>query len=392
MAWKLDTVIDWLFCESRTILDGKRFVEQLGQQLINSGAPVWRLRLGCRIIHPQFGGLSFTWSGEMEQALEFQPKHGFLENDVYIGSPFQYVVETGKSFRCRMHELDEDKDHQLLFDLAAEGVTDYLAVPMRMSDGNTANFVLASKSDQGFSDDDIILMEELALYIAPVFEVITIRRLARTILNTYVGPRTGERVLSGQIKRGDGELIHSAIWFSDLRDFTPLTEALEPQALLDLLNAYFEIVSAAVTARGGEVLKFIGDAMLIVFPVGETSTPNQACEAALGAAKDAFGELAALNLRRKRADQPAIRFGVGLHLGELIYGNVGAPDRLDFTVLGSAVNRTARLESLTKNLGSPLLMSADFSALVSEDTRSLGFHGMKGIAEKQEVFALPAKT
>lgn len=392
MAWKLDTVVDWLFRESRTISDGKLFVEQLGKQLISSGAPVWRLRLGCRIIHPQFGGLSFTWSGEMEQALEFQPKHGFLENDVYVGSPFQYVVETGKSFRCRMHELDESKDHQLLFDLAAEGATDYLAVPMRMSDGSTSNCVFASKSDQGFNDDDIILMEELSLYVAPVFEIIALRRLARTILNTYVGPRTGERVLSGQIKRGDGEIIHSAIWFSDLRDFTPLTEALEPQALLDLLNAYFEIVSAAVTARGGEVLKFIGDAMLIVFPVGEASSPNQACEAALEAAKDAFGELAALNLRRMLADQPTIRFGVGLHLGELIYGNVGAPDRLDFTVVGPAVNRTARLEGLTKDLGQPLLMSADFSALVSADTRSLGFHSMKGIAEKQEVFALPAET
>ncbi len=391
MAWKLDTVVDWLFRESRTILDGKRFVEQLGQQLMNSGAPVWRLRLGCRIIHPQFGGQSFTWSGEMEQALEFQPKHGFLENDVYIGSPFQYVVETGKSFRRRTHELDEGKDHQLLFDLAAEGATDYLAVPMRMSDGNTANFVLASKSDRGFNDDDITLMEKLALYVAPVFEILIIRRLAQTILNTYVGPRTGERVMSGQIKRGDGELIHSAIWFSDLRDFTPLTESLEPQALLDLLNTYFEAVSAAVTARGGEVLRFIGDAMLIVFPVGETASPKQSCEAALDAAEDAFGALAALNMRRTRAGEPSIRFGVGLHLGEVIYGNVGAPDRLDFTVMGPAVNRTARLESLTKDLGTPLLMSSDFAALVSTGTRSLGYHSMKGVAEKQEIFALVAE-
>ena len=349
MAWTIDPVVDWLFRDARTILDGKRFIEELGRQLIACGSPVWRMRLGCRTIHPQFGALSFTWSGDMTNAVEFQPKHGFQDNDVYIGSPFQHVAETGRPYRRRSSELVEGRDHQLLFDLAAEGVTDYLAAPMLMSDGKIANFVAATRVDGGFTDDDITKLEELALYIAPVFEILLISRLARTILNTYVGPRTGDRVLSGQIKRGDGEVIRSAIWFSDLRDFTPMTESLEPQALLDLLNAYFETVCAAVTARGGEVLRFIGDAMLIVFPVGASSnSPKQACEAALDAAEDAFHALATMNVRRKRADAPPIRFGVGLHLGEVIYGNVGAPDRLDFTVMGPAVNRTARLESLTK--------------------------------------------
>ena len=392
MAWKMDTVVAWLFRDARTISDGNKFIEQLGRQLIESGAPVWRLRLGCRIIHPQFGGLSFTWSDDLEHAVEFQPKHGFQDNSIYIGSPFQYVTDTGQSFRRRTHELVEGKDHQLLFDLATENVTDYLAIPMRMSDGNTANFVSASKLDRGFTDDDIAQLEELALFLAPVFEIIVMRRLASTILNTYVGRRTGERVLSGQIHRGDGELIHSAIWFSDLRDFTPLTESLEPQALLDLLNAYFEIIYTAVISRGGEVLRFIGDAMLIVFPVDEMVSPNQACEAALDAAQDAFGELAILNVQRKQTGQPSIRFGVGLHLGEVIYGNVGAPDRLDFTVMGPAVNRTARLESLTKDLGSFLLMSSDFAEIVGKETRSLGHHSMKGVAEKQEVFALLPET
>jgi adenylate cyclase len=140
------------------------------------------------------------------------------------------------------------------------------------------------------------------------------------------------------------------------------------------------------------VLRFIGDAMLIVFPVDEMVSPNQACEAALDAAQDAFGELAILNVQRKQTGQPSIRFGVGLHLGEVIYGNVGAPDRLDFTVMGPAVNRTARLESLTKDLGSFLLMSSDFAEIVGKETRSLGHHSMKGVAEKQEVFALLPET
>lgn len=197
-----------------------------------------------------------------------------------------------------------------------------------------------------------------------------------------------ERVWSGQIKRGDGEIIRAAIWFSDLRDFTPLTETLKPQDLIALLNSYFEAVAAAVTTRGGEVLRFIGDAMLIVFTVGSSVHTKDACSSAVDAATDAFASLATLNFRRARSNLPTISFGVGLHVGEVIYGNVGAPDRLDFTVMGPAVNRTARLESLTRKSGYPLLMSDDFVNSIEQDTVSLGFHALKGVVEYQEVFAL----
>ncbi|MCR9220734.1 MAG: adenylate/guanylate cyclase domain-containing protein [Alphaproteobacteria bacterium] len=387
MAWTRDSTVAWLFGDARSIRDGKRFVEQLGRRMIESGFPLCRLRLGCRIIHPLFGGLSFAWSVDQEGATEVQPDHGYRDREAYIGSPLQHVSETGERFRRRTPELVDGRDHRVLFTLAAQGVTDYLGVPMRMSDGRVAPFVVATKADGGFTDQEVAECEELASYVAPVFETFIVRRLARTILNTYVGPRTGERVLSGQIKRGDGELINAAIWFSDLRDFTPLTENLEPQALLDLLNAYFETVSDAVTARGGEVLRFIGDAMLIVFPVEGASSENQACDAALDAADDAFSGLAALNRRRTRSQRPTISFGVGLHLGEVIYGNVGARERLDFTVMGPAVNRTARLESLTKELGTPLLMSSQFAQSVSVETRSLGRRAMKGVAGRHEVFA-----
>jgi adenylate cyclase len=387
MTWQTSSVLDWLVRDGRKIVDGKRFIEQLGRRLIDSGAPLWRTRLGCRTIHPQFAALSFTWSSDMARATEIQPGHGFRGNDSYIGSPFQHVAETGAAFRRRLVDLKEDSDHRLLFELAAEGATDYLALPMAMTDGANSNFVVVTEAAQGFTEQDIAQFEELALYIAPVFEVLVFRRLARTILNTYVGPRTAERVLSGQIKRGDGEVIHAAIWFCDLRDFTALTERLEAKELLELLNAYFEAVAAAVTARGGEVLKFIGDAMLVVFPVSETASKQQACMAALDAAEDAFAGLATLNLRRKRAGQPPIRIGLGLHLGEVIYGNVGAPDRLDFTVMGPAVNKTARLEGLTKDLGVSVLMSSEFAALADAPARSLGHHDLKGVSEQQEIFA-----
>jgi len=173
-----------------------------------------------------------------------------------------------------------------------------------------------------------------------------------------------------------------------LRNFTHLTETLPAEQILEMLNEYFEFVSAAVTARGGEILRFIGDAMLIVFPIDEKMCNQTACNAAIDAAIDAQSTLETRNHRRRRHNQPEIEFGVGLNIGEVIYGNVGAPDRLDFTVMGPAVNRTSRLESLTKELGCNILFSEKFADLVETPSEFLGQHEMKGIAEPQAVYAL----
>jgi adenylate cyclase len=173
-----------------------------------------------------------------------------------------------------------------------------------------------------------------------------------------------------------------------LRDFTRLTETLPAREVLQMLNDYFEFVSAAVTARGGEILRFIGDAMLIVFPIDGDMCQKTACNAAIDSAIDAQSTLASLNHRRRRRGEPEIKFGVGLNVGEVVYGNVGAPDRLDFTVMGPAVNRTARLESLTKTLGCNILFSQQFSELIDTQSTYLGMHEMKGIAESQPVYAV----
>jgi len=211
--------------------------------------------------------------------------------------------------------------------------------------------------------------------------------LSTSLLDTYLGKRTGKKVLSGMIKRGDADIINAALWFSDLRDFTQMTENLPEDKLLKILNDYFEYVAAAVTARGGEILRFIGDAMLIVFPIDERVSRQSACKAAIDAARDAQQSLATHNHRRRRHGENEIRFGVGLNVGEVIYGNVGAPDRLDFTVMGPAVNRTARLESLTKTVGENILVSKEFSDIVDCPMKSLGEHMMKGIEQPQPVYA-----
>lgn len=385
--WNVEEVINWMSLEGRLIPDPKAFLEATVRRIVDAGAPLWRMRLGCRTIHPQIAAWSVIWSTDMPRAVEHNADHGFREHDEYIGSPVAHVVDTGTLFRKKLVGLVEDRDHRLLFELAADGATDYLALPVKFSVGPDSYMTAVSNREGGFDDVDIAKLTRLVSFIAPIFEVFATRRIAATLLNTYVGRRTGERVLSGQVRRGDGEIIHAVIWFSDLREFTLLTESLPPKDLLALLNTYFELVSAAVTARGGEVLRFIGDAMLIVFPVSKSITVDVACVAAVDAAADAFASMATVNMRRARSGLPEIRFGVGLHKGDVIYGNVGAPDRLDFTVMGPAVNRTARLESLTKKVGRPLLMSADVAKVIPIKSTSLGFHEMRGIIEPQEVFA-----
>ena len=385
--WSAEEITAWLAREGRFVAPLERFVAALGERLVSAGVPAWRIRFGLRTLHPQVRAIGAVWTRGRGAQMS-RRMHGIEHSDDYLGSPIQHVLETGTAMRCRLTELDPDRDHPVLRTIAAQGGVDYLALPLRFSDGVANAFIVVTDRAQGFSQADVTGLETLADHLSPILEVFSTRYLARSLLDTYVGHRTGQRVLNGQIKRGDGEIIHAAIWFSDLRDFTPLTENLPPHALLETLNAYFEFVAAAVTARGGEILRFIGDAMLIVFATEHQKDLARVCENAIESAIDASTSVATLNHRRRRTGQPSIRFGIGLHVGEVVYGNVGAPDRLDFTVMGSAVNRAARIEGLTKSVDSALLMSREFASHVERPVRSLGSHSLKGVAEPQEVFAL----
>ncbi len=384
---RLAPVVDWLAREGRFLPSLAELAEEICARLISAGLPIWRFRLAFRTIHPELLGMGILWI-EGQPARPIHARHGIEQSDDYVGSPIEYVFVNAAPLRRRLTRLDPDRDHSVLHSVARAGGTDYLAAPLRFSDGSTNTLIYATRAPEGFSNQEIRALECFTDYLAPVVEVFATRQLAVSLLDTYVGRRTSQRVMQGKIRRGDGDTIFAVLWFSDLRDFTSLTESLSPALMLAALNEYFELVAAAVTARGGEILRFIGDAMLIVFPVSHPNELAAACEAALDSADDAFSALGALNHRRRRAGLPALRFGVGLHVGEVIYGNVGAPDRLDFTVMGTAVNRTARLESLTKSVNQPLLLSAEFVHHVKRPVKSLGRHPMKGVAELQEIFSL----
>ncbi len=390
-AWDLQQVIDWIFTDGMQLRDNNDFVQMLAERLVAIGAPIDRLMVSLRILNPQLVATSETWQRATGTTLHIETVHEIRVSDRFIGSPMQELVETQRPLRRSLVDLPDDA-HRAYTELAELGHTDYFGLPIIIGGEHGATMIVSTCAGDGFGEDDIRQFEKLGAYLAPVLEMHALRQLARSLMNTYVGKRTGAKVLAGMIKRGDAEVIDAALWFSDLRDFTHLTETLKPDQVLKMLNDYFEFIAAAVTARGGEILRFVGDAMLIVFPIDARQDASAACRAALDAALDARGTLGALNHLRRRHGEPPIEFGVGLNLGEVIYGNVGAPDRLDFTVMGPAVNRTARLESLTKPLDRSILFSREFADCIEQPVVALGEHEMKGVAGPQAVFGLESEN
>ena len=384
--WSAGPVIDWLLREGRLTTDAAALVESVAARLLRAGAPLWRMRLGFFTLHPQLAAWAHIWKRGEPTQVERIP-YGVQRTGAYIGSPAQRMVDSGAPVRVRLDRLAAS-DHRVLHELARAGGTDYLLLPLRFSDGSRNVMAVATDRARGFAARDLAQFRKLSHVLAAVLEVAATHRAAQTLLDTYVGHRSGRRILSGQIHRGDADEMRAAIWYADLRGFTALSERLPTPRLLELLNAYFELVAQAVTPRGGEILRFMGDAMLIVFPADALGGIRAACAAALQAAHDAFARAEALNADRLRRGCPPIRFGIGLHDGEVAYGNVGAPERLDFTVIGPAVNRAARLESLTKELNVPLLMTRSFAEAAGHPARSLGSHRMRGVDEPVEVFAL----
>ena len=382
-------IFDWLFTEGRRIENTNRFVHELAHRIVENGGDIDRLMISLLTLNPLIVGTAETWLRSDDTTRSMRASHNVRISERYIGSPLQTIYETHKRVRRRLDDLPGDA-HRAYTELAEDGFTDYLALPVLFGEKAEpgAAIIFCTRRAHGFTDVEIESYRRIRDYLAPVLEVHALRYQSRSLLNTYVGRHTSEKVLAGMIRRGDADVINAALWFSDLRDFTRVTETCASRDVLQMLNDYFEFVAAAVGAQGGEILRFIGDAMLIVFPIDARNSCQNACRAALEAALDAQNTIATLNFQRRRHGQAEIEFGVGLNVGEVVYGNVGAPDRLDFTVMGPAVNRTARLEGLTQQLGRNILFSRQFSEFIDTPTEFLGEFEMKGIDAAQPVYAL----
>jgi adenylate cyclase len=392
-AVKDNPFIGWLVNEAWKSKSSPDLVKRFAEGLVAAGFPLWRLRVVIRTLNPQLFAVIHTWQKDVDEIGEFQATHEELERQRFVSSPFAAIIRGEGGVRRRLEGPNVRLDFPILEDLVAEGATDYVAMPMRFSDGQINIVTLVSDRSGGFSTDDLGQLYEILPTLSRLLEAHAQRVSSLTLLRTYLGGSAGERVMNGKVKRGDGEDLHAVIWFSDLRGSTALADSIGREAYLDTLNQYFDGVAGAVIEHGGEVLKFIGDAVLAVFAIDDPVDPMpEACIRALTAVADARQRIAAVNGERVERGEPALAFGVGLHRGNLTYGNIGTEGRLDFTVIGPAVNEAARIEDLCKTLETSVLMSEALAASVPGETGlvSLGRHTLRGVRTPQEIFALPS--
>ena len=381
-------VVRWMLKEGRHNTHMREFGDEMCRRIVAAGIPLWRGFCVVGTLHPQIAATAYVWRRDEIGAGRQTASHERVQTPELIQSPFAEVRKSRRMLRRRLADPACPEDYPIVPQLREQGGTDYVVMPMLCSGGQINVISWATDRAGGFTDREIEGLGEVAEALAIIVELQSTRRVARSLLDTYVGHRTGERVLSGAITRGSGEAIRAVIWICDLRGFTRLTDSAPRQEVIALLNDYFEIVAEAVVAEGGEVLKFIGDAMLAIFEIGENRAPAEPCRAALKAARAAASAMAARNLERAGRGEQQINFGLALHLGEVTYGNIGAKNRLDFTVIGPAVNHAARLEKLAAELGRHVVTSASFAAAVTEPLHSLGLHLLRGISQPQEVFTL----
>jgi adenylate cyclase len=308
---------------------------------------------------------------------------GFMRSPVYC-------LYVGSHTVIRRHLADDacPRDFEIVDDLRSQGFTDYLTYDLGGGVVNRVNAVsYATKQPGGFTPTQLARLLSLRALLALVVESHVEQRVAITVLQTYLGEDAGSRVLAGQVQRGQGETIRAVVSFSDLRNFTGLSDRLPRQALLELLDDTFDCVVGAVTAHGGEVLKFIGDAVLTVFRV-QPGDEARACDAARAAAATLFERLAEKNERRGSDERPVLDLGLSLHLGEVHYGNIGGATRLDFTVIGPAVNLASRVQGLCPKLGRRVLVTGEVARHLPGHVDDLGLHALKGIAAPVQVYGL----
>jgi adenylate cyclase len=379
-------VVHWLTNETRE----ERFIDnifaEMGIRLQRAGIPVKRATLHLLIYHPQWLGARIMWVDGMRESEIAGVDYDVRERSEYIGSPANEIQDGATEVR---ENLERDRSlgrqHAVYDEMRAKGLTDYVAWPLYHTLGKRHIVTFATDRPGGFDDAHIAGLKRLLPVLALVSEIRMKNRLARTLLETYVGTHAGELILAGATRRGTGTTVRAAIMICDLRDFTRISDNWPRDDVIDLLNDYFDAISEPVARRGGEILKFMGDGLLAIFPLSEPS----ACANLLHAVTEARQAMAALNEKNNGSGRAPLNFGIGLHVGDVMYGNIGSRSRLDFTVIGPAVNMASRLETLTKQLGKPVLLSRAFADFVERDfaLEHVGEHSVRGFSVSIELFA-----
>lgn len=385
-AARSDDVVHWLINETRE----QRFVDNIFAELCvrlqRAGIPLKRASLHLLIHHPQWLGARILWVNGAQEATITRVDYDVRQRPEYIGSPVEEIQGGVAEIR---ENLERDpalgRKHGVYTELRASGLTDYVAWPMHHTLGKRHMVAFSTDRPGGFDDAHIAALTNMLPILALVSEIRMKNRLARTLLETYVGAHAGEMILAGATRRGSGTTVHAAILICDLRDFTKISDNWPRDDVIELLNDYFDAVSEPVAKYGGEILKFMGDGLLAIFPLNDP----KACANLLHAVTEARQAMTALNDKNQKNGTAPLRYGIGVHVGDVMYGNIGSRSRLDFTVIGPAVNMASRLETLTKQLGKPVLLSRAFADLVAGEFKleHVGEHSVRGFAEPIELFA-----
>lgn len=390
------SLIDWLITQSLAGTAENILLTGLCERMVQAGIPLLRVSTATELLHPTTGGQGVIWKRNDVTELEAYPRRATPEGEkIHRASPFGYLfINSLPRRRWRFDESYRAGEFPLIDRLKEKGATEYFAHLVEVGEQASLSaardiaFSWAVDRPGGFTDAELTLIERIAPALTSAINAARNIATGRMLLDTYLGADAAERVLSGNVVRGQAESIRAAVWFSDLADFTRISDETPPDEMLALLNDYAGCLTDAVRAHGGQVLKFIGDGILAIF---RDDAQSRACAHALDAAHQAARDVRSLNEERRAAGLPCTAFTLALHFGDLLYGNFGSRTRLDFTVLGPAVNEASRIAEMCRSLDQRVIVSSAF-ANAAENHRaelvSLGRYALKGVSRPQELFTL----
>jgi adenylate cyclase len=364
------------------------------ERALEVGLPLARANVVIDTLHPVYEGRAFVWKRTSSNTSLTEFGRGTVDVQRWENSPYYYLEISGEPMLRRRVTAETEKDFPIFTDLRAEGITDYLAITNRFAaegivgDMDCVYSSWATDAPAGFRDADITDLARLMPLLALTLKAASLARIAGTLVETYLGRDAGRRVLAGRIARGVTDQIEAVLWFSDLRSYTRISDSAAPEEIIPMLNDYADAIISAIHDRGGDVLKLIGDGTLAIFPVVDR---GEACRTALAAAEAARRTVAAVSRRRAEANLPMTDMYLGLHVGKVFYGNIGSEERLDFTVVGPAVNEVSRIASMCRSVDQPLLVSSAFASALGEPSRrlvSVGRYALRGVARAQDLFTL----
>ena len=376
----------WLINSGRLLGDDQAIVRSYADTLLAAGVPITRLNIAQRFANPLLAAMAIIWTSEGTKSVPI-PKT-MLSTNAYRGSPFEYVQKNRTLLRKKLADLDPAKDHATYLEQASAGATEYLALVLEFSDGSAHSCSFTTSQSSGFTDEQANIIWETRHALANALEPATMRRSTKSLLQAYLGDGPAAEVVGGTIERGARTEREAVVMITDLRQFTWMSENWTEADLLNALDQYFEVVVNAVREHKGDVLKFMGDGVLSIFVIDKENSREERNISAINAARLATANLTEVNAQREGVGLAKLSMGIGVDVGSVTYGNIGSPDRLDFTVLGRAVNMASRVQDLCKVLKEPILLTEAVAVYQHCNLRSFGRQEIRGVSDPVEIFAV----